>query len=63
MREKTLSHRSSVFEVCIYRSSQNMIAIVALRPDIDANFLSRESNSAHLDYLNDKRMLGQSQLL
>jgi hypothetical protein len=41
---------------------QNTITIVAIRPGIDDNFLSREYNGAHLDYVNEKWMLDRSQI-
>jgi hypothetical protein len=42
MREKTCPDRSALSEVYVYRNNQNMIAIVAIRPNIDEDFLSRE---------------------
>jgi hypothetical protein len=47
-------------EVYIYRKNQNMIAIVAARPSIGDDLLSREWNCAHLDDVNEKRTLGWS---
>jgi hypothetical protein len=39
-----------------------MITVVAVQPNIDDSFLSREWNCAHVAYVNEKRMLGGSQL-
>jgi hypothetical protein len=62
MREKARHDRSSVSEVSIDHNNQKMIAMLAVLPNIEDSFLSRSENCAHLDYENEKRMLGRSQL-
>jgi hypothetical protein len=42
MRENARPRRSFVSEVDIYWNNQNLITIVAVRPNINDNFLSRE---------------------
>jgi putative ribosome biogenesis GTPase RsgA len=60
MVEQGRPDRSSISEVDIYRNNQNLIAVVAVPPNIDDNFLSRQLNCAHLDSGNEKWMLGRS---
>jgi hypothetical protein len=62
MRAKARADRSSISEVCIDQNNQNTIATVAVRRHINDNFLSRESNYAHLDDVKRKRKLDGSQL-
>jgi hypothetical protein len=59
MRDKGHPDRWSISEVYIYRNDQNMIAIIAARPNNNNNFLSHEWNSAHLDYVKEKWMLSR----
>jgi hypothetical protein len=42
MGEKARPDRSALSEVYIYRNNQNVIGIVAIRPNIDNDFLSCE---------------------
>jgi hypothetical protein len=46
--KKARPDRSSVCDLCIYHNNQNMIAIVAVRTNIDNNFLSHQYNGLHL---------------
>jgi hypothetical protein len=57
MREKAHPDRSFLTEVSIYRNNQNMIPIVAVRPNSDDGFLSPEYNGAHLYYVNENGSL------
>jgi hypothetical protein len=41
---------------------QNLIGIVAVRPNINNNFLSREYNYPDFNYVKEKSMPGRSQL-
>jgi hypothetical protein len=50
MREKACSDSSSV---SIYCNNQNIITTITAPPNIDDNFLSHQSNCAHLDYVNE----------
>jgi hypothetical protein len=59
--EKARPDRSSVSEVYIYPNNQNMIAIVALRPNAEHNSFLGECNWAHLNYLTEKRTLNRCQ--
>jgi hypothetical protein len=43
-------------------SSQSMVAIVAVRPNVNGNLFSGEWNDARLDHVNEKRVLGRSKL-
>jgi hypothetical protein len=60
MREKDCPDRLSVSEVYIDRNNQNMIGIIEVQPNIDDILLSREYNCAHLDDVNEKRILSRS---
>jgi hypothetical protein len=60
--KKARPDRPSVSEGYIYRNNQNMVAIFAIRPYADDNFLSRESNSVHMGYFSEKRMFRRLEL-
>jgi hypothetical protein len=57
MREKVHPNRSSVSEVYTCSNNQNMISIVAVRPNIDDNIFSRKQNSAQLGDVNENGWL------
>jgi hypothetical protein len=56
-QRKTRPDRPSVCEIYIYHNNQNMIAIVAVLPNINDKFLSRESNWADFNYVKENRCL------
>jgi hypothetical protein len=47
--------------IYIYRNNQNIIVVVAVPPNSNDNFLSRQSNSAHVYYVKIKRLLSPFQ--
>jgi hypothetical protein len=62
MKGKARPDRAFVSKLYIYHNNENMITSIAVRPNIDNNFISDEYNGVHWDYVTEKCMLDESQL-